>query len=62
LVAIGIGILWLNEQLASSPAAIAAEAVGLVIMSAGVLALAYRSPHVAAHSSASPPKVSDATA
>jgi hypothetical protein len=62
LVAIGIGILWLNEQLASSPAAIAAEAVGLVIMSAGVVALAYRSPHVAAHSSASPPKVSDATA
>ena len=62
LVAIGIGILWLNEQLASSPAAIAAEAVGLVIMSAGVVALAYRSPHVAAHSSASPPKVSDAAA
>lgn len=56
LVAIGIGLVWLNEQLASSPGAIAAEAAGLIIMSAGVLALAYRSPHVAAHSSASPPE------
>jgi hypothetical protein len=56
LVAIGIGLLWLNEQIASSPAAIAAEVAGLIIMSVGVLALAYRSPHVAAHSSASPLK------
>jgi hypothetical protein len=51
LVAIGIGLVWLNEQIASSPAAIAAEAVGLIIMSVGVVALAYRSPHVAAQSS-----------
>jgi hypothetical protein len=50
LVAIGIGLVWLNEQLASSPAAIAAEVVGLIIMSVGVVALAYRSPHMAAHS------------
>jgi hypothetical protein len=48
LVAIGIGLLWLNEHIASSPAAITAEVAGLVIMSAGVVALAYRSPHVAA--------------
>jgi hypothetical protein len=48
LVAIGIGLVWLNEQIASSPGAIAAEVVGLIIMSAGVVALAYRSPHVAA--------------
>ena len=48
LVAIGIGLVWLNEHIASSPAAIAAEVAGLIIMSAGVLALAYRSPHVAA--------------
>jgi hypothetical protein len=53
LVAIGIGLVWLNEQIASSPAAIAAEVAGLIIMSVGVLALAYRSPHVAAHSPAS---------
>jgi hypothetical protein len=53
LVAIGIGLVWLNEQIASSPAAIAAEVAGLIIMSAGVVALAYRSPHLAAHSSPS---------
>jgi hypothetical protein len=53
LVAIGIGLIWLNEQIASSPAAIAAEVAGLIIMSVGVLALAYRSPHVAARSAAS---------
>jgi len=51
LVAIGIGLVWLNEHIASSPAAIAAEAAGLVIMSVGVVALAYRSPHLAAQSS-----------
>jgi hypothetical protein len=51
LVAIGIGLVWLNEQIASSPAAIAAEVVGLISMSVGVLALAYRSPHLAAQSS-----------
>ena len=47
LVAIGIGLLWLHEQIASSPAAIAAEVLGLIIMSGGVVALAYRSPHLA---------------
>jgi hypothetical protein len=56
LVAIGIGLVWLNEQIASSPAAIAGEVAGLIVMSAGVLALAYRSPHLAAQSSGSPPK------
>jgi hypothetical protein len=55
LVAIGIGLVWLNEQLASSPAAIAAEVAGLIIMSAGVVALAYRSPHVALAPSKPPP-------
>jgi drug/metabolite transporter (DMT)-like permease len=55
VVAIGIGLIWLNEQVASSPAAIAAEVIGLMIMSAGVVALAYRSPHVAAASAAPPP-------
>jgi hypothetical protein len=50
LVAIGIGLVWLNEQIASSPAAIAAEVAGLILMSVGVVALAYRSPHLAAGS------------
>jgi hypothetical protein len=54
LVAIGIGLVWLNERIAGSPGAIAAEVVGLIVMSAGVVALAYRSPHVAARSSDSP--------
>ena len=62
LVAIGIGIVWLNEQIASSPAAIAAEIVGLIIMSAGVLALAYRSPHVSADSRGRRSRASDAAA
>jgi hypothetical protein len=55
LVAIGIGLVWLNEQIASSPAAIAAEVAGLIMMSAGVVALAYRSPHLAARSSPTQP-------
>ncbi len=50
LVAIGIGLVWLNEQVATGPAAITAEVAGLIIMSGGVVALAYRSPHVAADS------------
>jgi hypothetical protein len=53
LVAIGIGLVWLNEDIASSPAAIAAELVGLVVMSVGVVALAYRSPHLDAATTAS---------
>ena len=56
LVAIGIGLVWLNEQIASSPAAIAAEVAGLIVMSVGVVALAYRSPHLAAKSSAPAPQ------
>ena len=51
LVAIGIGLVWLNEEIASSPAAIADELAGLVIMSVGVVALAYRSPHLEAATS-----------
>jgi hypothetical protein len=56
LVAIAIGLVWLNEHIASSPAAIAAEVAGLIIMSVGVVALAYRSPHVAAPSPGPPLK------
>jgi len=46
VVAIGIGLLWLNERIASGPAGIAAEAAGLVIMTVGVCALAHRSPRL----------------
>jgi hypothetical protein len=48
LVAIGIGLVFLNERIASGPADIAAEVVGLAIMSVGVYALAHRSPQLAA--------------
>lgn len=47
LVAISIGLVFLNERLANGPADIAAEAVGLAIMTVGVYALAHRSPQVA---------------
>jgi hypothetical protein len=40
---------WLNERIASGPADIAAEAAGLVIMTAGVYALAHRSPQRATY-------------
>jgi drug/metabolite transporter (DMT)-like permease len=54
LVAIGIGLIWLDEQVASSPAAITAELIGLAVMSAGVIALAYRSPHLEAQRKQAP--------
>ena len=47
LVAIGIGLLWLNKRIASGPANIAAAvAAGLAIMTVGVCALAHRSPQL----------------
>jgi hypothetical protein len=52
LVAIGIGLVFLNERIASGPADIAAEVVGLAIMSVGVYALAHRSPQLAAQTTA----------
>ena len=42
LVVIGIGLLRLNEKIASGPADIAAEAAGLIIMTLGVIAVAHR--------------------
>lgn len=48
LVAIAIGVVWLNETLASAPGDIATEVLGLILMTAGVYALANRSPRVAA--------------
>ena len=48
LVAIGIGLVWLDERIASGPADIAVEVLGLIIMTAGVYALAHRSPQVTA--------------
>jgi drug/metabolite transporter (DMT)-like permease len=39
LVSIGIAHVWLNETIASSPAALAAEALSLAVMTAGIAAL-----------------------
>jgi hypothetical protein len=52
LVAIGIGLLFLNEQLANGLGDIAAEVVGLAVMTVGVYALAHRSPHLTARQTA----------
>jgi drug/metabolite transporter (DMT)-like permease len=50
LVSIGIAHVWLNETVASSPGALAGEALSLAVMTAGIVALAHRSPAVAAAS------------
>jgi drug/metabolite transporter (DMT)-like permease len=47
LVSIAIAHVWLKEQIASSPPALAAEAVSLGVMVAGIVALSRRAPHVA---------------
>ena len=46
--AIGLGWLFLNETLASGPAAIAGESVSLLVMTVGIVVLAHRSPQAAA--------------
>jgi len=58
LVAIGIGLVWLDERIASAPSDIAAEVAGLIIMTAGVYALAHRSPHLTGRATGLPPKIS----
>jgi drug/metabolite transporter (DMT)-like permease len=52
LVSIGIARLWLDEQIASGPAAVAAEVAALAVMTAGIILLAHRAPQVAARRSA----------
>jgi drug/metabolite transporter (DMT)-like permease len=47
LVSIGIGYLWLNENVASGPADVVTEVVSLGAMTAGVAMLAHRAPAVA---------------
>ncbi len=47
LVSIGIGYLWLNENVARGPMDVAAEVVSLAVMTAGIVLLARRAPAVA---------------
>jgi drug/metabolite transporter (DMT)-like permease len=46
LVAISIGVLWLGERIAGGAAAIAAETVGLAIMTLGIFVTAHRAPQL----------------
>ena len=46
LVSIGIAYLWLNEQIAGSPAAAAGEVICLAVMTFGIIVLAHRAPQV----------------
>jgi len=57
LVAISIGLVWLDERIASAPADVAAEVAGLIIMTAGVCALAHRSPHLAEQTTDLSPRI-----
>lgn len=43
LVAIGIGLLWLNERLNAAPWAVVAQLAGLAVMAIGIVLLAHRS-------------------
>jgi drug/metabolite transporter (DMT)-like permease len=47
LVSIGIGYLWLNENVANGPADVVTEVASLAAMTAGIAMLAYRAPAVA---------------
>ena len=47
LVSIGIGYLWLNENVANGPADVVTEVGSLVAMTAGIAMLAHRAPAVA---------------
>jgi len=44
---IGLGWLFLHEELASGPAAIAGQVASLLVMTVGIVVLAHRSPQVA---------------
>ncbi|MQA84636.1 MAG: hypothetical protein GEV03_08435 [Streptosporangiales bacterium] len=46
LVSIGIGLLWLGEQIDASAFAVLAEVLALGVMAGGIAALAHRAPHV----------------
>lgn len=46
LIAIGIGRLWLGENIRLGAAAVTGEVLALGVMTAGILALAHRAPHV----------------
>ncbi|MBO0825507.1 MAG: DMT family transporter [Actinobacteria bacterium] len=48
LISIALASLWLGEKLSSSPASIAGEVIGLIVMTVGIVVVAHRAPHLAA--------------
>jgi drug/metabolite transporter (DMT)-like permease len=47
LISIALAALWLDEKLASTPAAILGQVIALIVMSAGIVVVAHRAPHLA---------------
>jgi drug/metabolite transporter (DMT)-like permease len=52
LISIALAAIWLDERLSSSPAAIAGQVISLIVMSAGIVVVAHRAPHLAPGSKA----------
>lgn len=48
VISIAIGNVWLHEKLNGTPAGIAGEVISLILMVAGITAIAHRAHHVAA--------------
>jgi drug/metabolite transporter (DMT)-like permease len=48
LISVGLAYLYLDEKVSSSPASIAGELVGLIVMSVGIVVVAHRAPYLAA--------------
>ncbi len=46
LVSIGVAHAWLGETITATPLALTGEVISLIVMTGGVVALAYRAPHV----------------
>ena len=46
LVSVAIAYAWLGETITTTPPALAGEAISLIVMAAGIYALARRAPHV----------------
>jgi drug/metabolite transporter (DMT)-like permease len=62
LVGLAIGLLWLNETIATGAAAITGEVAGLLAMVVGVWLVAHRAPQVAAQVSDDEPSEDDRSA
>jgi drug/metabolite transporter (DMT)-like permease len=48
LISVALASLWLDEKFSSSPAGLAGEVIALIVMSAGIIVVAHRAPHIAA--------------